>query len=91
MLLALTIAKQKRYDDGEERPITEIFLAELRQILERNEQVSLEKILLTVEKQIDEATENGNGYHQEGMLRVAALSYTATMLRTAIKQESQKE
>lgn len=91
MLLAVTLAQQKQYDDGEERPVTEIFIAELKQILERDEQVSLEKILLTVEQQIEEVTGDGNGYTEEGMKRVATLSYTATMLRTAIRQESQKE
>ena len=90
MLLALTLAQRKTYDEGEERPVTEIFVAELRSILENNESVSMEKILLTVEDEIDEVSRDNNGYTPEGMKRVAALSYKATMLRTEIKKKAQQ-
>ena len=91
MFLALVRAQGKKYADSEDRPVTTIFTEELRAIVDENEQASLEKVLLTVESQIEEATADNNGYTQEGMKRVAVLSYTATMVRTAIKKESQKE
>ncbi|KPQ31488.1 MAG: hypothetical protein HLUCCA11_23630 [Phormidesmis priestleyi Ana] len=91
MFLALVRAQGKKYESRDERPVTEIFLEELRAILDEDEQSSLEKVLLTVESQIEEATENGNGYTEAGMKRVAVLSYAATMVRTAIKQASKKE
>ena len=91
MFLALVRAQGKQSESSDERPVTEIFIEELRTIVDEDEQVSLEKVLLTVESQIEEATENGNGYTEEGMKRVAVLSYTATMVRTAIKKESKKE
>lgn len=91
MFLALVRAQGKKYESSEERPVTEIFTEELRTIVDGDEQASLEKVLLTVESQIEEATEDGNGYTEEGMKRVAVLSYTATMVRTAIKKESKKQ
>jgi hypothetical protein len=91
MFLALVRAQGKKYESRDERPVTEIFIEELRTIVDEDEQASLEKVLLTVESQIEEATENDKGYTEEGMKRVAVLSYTATMVRTAIKKESQKE
>ena len=92
MFLALIRAQGKKYEgSGEERPVTEIFNEELRTIVDADEPASLEKVLLTVESQIEKATKNGNGYTTEGMKRVAVLSYTATMVRTAIKKEASKE
>ena len=88
MLLALTRAQRKGYDEGEERPVTEIFIAELRSIVDSSESVSMEKILLTVEAEIEEVSQDGNGYTAEGMKRVAVLSYMATMLRTEIKKKA---
>ena len=49
---------------------------------------TMEKILLTVEAEIEEVSQDGNGYTAEGMKRVAVLSYMATMLRTEIKKKA---
>ena len=91
MFLALVRAQGKKHEGSDERPITEIFTEELRAIVDEKESVSLEKALLTVESQIEEATEGNKGYTDEGMKRVAVLSYTATMVRTAIKEKAGKE
>lgn len=90
MFLALVRAQGNKYEGGKERPVTEIFTEELRTIVDENEQVSLEKVLLTVESQIEEATEGSKGHTEEGMKRVAVLSYTATMVRTAIKEAEKR-
>lgn len=88
MFLALTRAKRKKYDDEECRPITEIFISELKLLRANDEGVSLEKTLLTVEDEIEEVTKDGNGYTTEGMKRLAVLSYTATMIRTEIRKKA---
>ena len=88
MLLALQIATRQENKVEENRPITEIFIAELRQILADPRPTSTQLIIAKTQESIDEIIQGGQAYSDEGMKRISVLSYTLSMLNAQLKEES---